>query len=382
MPRSCKTDRLPRVCLALPAGNSYCRGILEGLASYIQRHGPWSTITSTRLTSPSQIKQIGPVDGWVSLQVDDAVMGALERTGKPVVLVEPGREDQPSVVPDEAALGRLAVEHFRELGLTSLAFFSGEQTAFGLKRRASFLAQAHKCGLEMRDNLTEQPASYHQGRSRRRWLTSLPSPTGLFLVTSGWGRRILAELSDLGRAVPEDLAVLTAEFSALDARLCWPALSSVDQATGRIGFLAGKMLSGLMAGQGSPCTQLVVPPVRICKRVSTDMLAIEDKEVREAVAFIRRRATDGITTADVLRVVLVSRRTLEQKFRRCLGRTIHKEILRVRLAEARRLLTETSLALPDIAVRVGYEHASNLCKVFRRELGLRPSQLRQTTKTV
>jgi LacI family transcriptional regulator len=361
--------------------NSYCRGILEGLASYIQRNGPWSTITSPRLTNVAQIKQIGPVDGWISLQVNDTVLDALESSDKPMVLVEPGREDRPSVVPDEAALGQLAVEHFRDLGLRSLAFFSGEQTAFGLRRRESFLAHASRCGLEVRDNLSQQPATYSNARARRRWLRSLPSPTGLFLVTSGWGRRILAELSDLGKAVPDDVAVLTAEFSALDARLCWPALSSVDQATGRIGFLAGKMLSELMAGRMLPDSRLVVPPVRICKRASTDTLAMEDEQVREAVAFIRQRATDGIATADVLRVVLVSRRTLEQKFRRCLGRTIHKEILRVRLAEARRLLTETSLPLPDIAVRVGYEHASNLCKVFRRELGLRPSQLRQTTRS-
>jgi LacI family transcriptional regulator len=365
------------VCLALPTGNSYCRGILEGLASYIQRCGPWSTITSRRLTSVAQIKQIGPVDGWVSLQVNDTVLQALAHTGKPVVLVEPGRREQPSVVPDEAALGQLAVEHFRDLGLRSLAFFSGEQTAFGLQRRASFLEHARRCGLEVRDNLAEQPTMYSKTRARRRWFSSLSSPTGLFLVTSGWGRRALAELSDLGRAVPEDLAVLTAEFSALDARLCWPALSSVDQATGRIGFLAGKMLSELMAGRTLADSRLVVPPVRICKRASTDTLAIEDEHVREAVSFIRRRATDGIATDDVLRVVGVSRRTLEQKFRRYMGRTIHKEILRVRLAEAIRLLTETSLPLPDIAVRVGYEHASNLCKVFRRELDLRPSQLRQ-----
>jgi AraC family transcriptional regulator len=50
--------------------------------------------------------------------------------------------------------------------------------------------------------------------------------------------------------------------------------------------------------------------------------------------------------------------------------------VRVRLAEAKRLLAETKLPLPDIAVRVGYEHASNLCAVFRRELATRPGAFR------
>jgi LacI family transcriptional regulator len=366
----------PRVCLALPRGNSYCRGVLEGLATFVQQHGPWLTVSAGRLTRASQVKQTGRVDGWISLQVDDAVFSALEQTGKPVVFVESGREDQHSVVPDESALGRLAVEHFRDLGLRRVAFFSGEQTRFGMERRASFLAHARKLGLEIRDNLQSQPRSFHRPDARRRWLASIPEQTGLFLVTSGWGGRILTELADLGRAVPEDLAVLTAEFSRLDARLCWPALSSVDQATGRIGFEAGRLLSRLLAGRSLAPRKILVPPSRICRRASTDILAIEDPHVRRAVEYIRRCATDGIGVADVLRRVVVSRRKLEQQFQRCLGRTIHKEIIRRRLNEAQRLLAETSLPLADIAVRVGYEHASNLCKVLRRELGVRPSALR------
>lgn len=375
--RAAPVSSPPRICLALLSGNSYCRGILTGLAEYVQRHDPWSIVTLNRRLCPSVLRRIEPVDGFISLQVDDKTMAGLHRRGVPVVFVESGRDNQPHVVPDEEALGRMAVEHFLELGLNRVAFFSGERTAFGEQRRKSFLQHARDANLEIRDNLAEQPNSFLRPSQRRRWLASLPEQVGLFLVTSGWSRPVLNWLADLGRPVPDDIAVLTAEFSELDARLCRPTLSSVDQATERIGYKAGELLSALMAGQPPSETRIRVFPLRIYRRSSTDTLAVEDSEVRAAVRFIRKRAVDGIGVEDVLRHVVISRRGLEQRFRQHLGRTIHKEILRVRLTEAKRLLAETSLALPDIAVRVGYEHASNLCKVFRRELGLRPSEFRR-----
>lgn len=131
-----------------------------------------------------------------------------------------------------------------------------------------------------------------------------------------------------------------------------------------------------MAGGPGPSEPVLVGPTRVIERGSTDVLAIDDPQLRAALVFIRRRAGEGIGVPDVLRHVPISRRALEVRFRRRLGRSIHKEIVRVRLDLAKRLLAETDLPLPDIAVRVGYEHASNLCGVFRRELSATPSEFR------
>ena len=58
--------------------------------------------------------------------------------------------------------------------------------------------------------------------------------------------------------------------------------------------------------------------------------------------------------ADVVADRLLSRRALEIRFRKALGRSPHQEIQRVRLERARRLLRETDLAIPRVAEAAGY----------------------------
>ncbi len=80
--------------------------------------------------------------------------------------------------------------------------------------------------------------------------------------------------------------------------------------------------------------------------------------------------------SDVLRVVPLSRRVLEQRFQRLLGRTPREEILHVRLARVKQLLVETDLPLYQIAERTGFEHSEYLSVVVKRETGKTPSVFR------
>jgi LacI family transcriptional regulator len=74
----------------------------------------------------------------------------------------------------------------------------------------------------------------------------------------------------------------------------------------------------------------------------------------------------------------MSRRGLELGFKRCLGRTIHDEITRVRIDAARNLLAMTDLPIAEIALRCGFEWGSTLSSVFRRVTGTTPRTFRKT----
>jgi LacI family transcriptional regulator len=76
----------------------------------------------------------------------------------------------------------------------------------------------------------------------------------------------------------------------------------------------------------------------------------------------------------------VSRRALERRFQRALGRGLAQEICRVRLERCKRLLTETELALSVVARHSGFTSARHLASVFRRELGLTPTGYRKRTR--
>ena len=110
-----------------------------------------------------------------------------------------------------------------------------------------------------------------------------------------------------------------------------------------------------------------------------------DEEVIEAASLSLEEAMkqdppilleDGETLADLLATVPLSRRALEQRFQRLLGRTPREEIQQVRLDRVRQLLTDTDLPLYTIAERTGFEHVEYLSVVFKRETKMTPSRYR------
>jgi LacI family transcriptional regulator len=141
------------------------------------------------------------------------------------------------------------------------------------------------------------------------------------------------------------------------------------------------LLDHLMAGRKVAGGLCQIKPKGIVTRQSTDVLATADADVSSAVRFIRDHACDGIKVEDVLRVVPVSRRMLESRFKRMLGHTPHEEILRVQLQRVRQLLEETDLSLAAIADRAGFKYVEYLSVVFKRQFHLPPSHYRAEHRT-
>jgi LacI family transcriptional regulator len=72
-----------------------------------------------------------------------------------------------------------------------------------------------------------------------------------------------------------------------------------------------------------------------------------------------------------------TRQRLERRFRATLGRTVMQEVRRAHVEAAKRLLSATHLALPEIAKRSGFTNPALLGIAFRREVGLPPGAYRK-----
>ncbi|MDC0936151.1 helix-turn-helix transcriptional regulator, partial [Pirellulales bacterium] len=121
-------------------------------------------------------------------------------------------------------------------------------------------------------------------------------------------------------------------------------------------------------------------PARIISRQSTDTLAIDDPMLVKALKFIVANASRAITVTDILQSVPISRRVLEQRFQKYLGRSPAAEIRRVRIEKAKRLLADSDRSLNGIAAACGFEHPEVLTRVFRRQEGETPSSFRKRTR--
>ena len=132
-----------------------------------------------------------------------------------------------------------------------------------------------------------------------------------------------------------------------------------------------------MEGQAGIPESVFVPPVGVAVRRSTDMLAVDDPDVRRALRLIRAKACDGLSADEVANATDLSRRSLDRQFAKLLGRSVHDEIVKTKLVAARRLLAETDLKLAAIAARCDFSHAAQFCNVFKKTFGITPTEHRR-----
>ncbi|NOX54049.1 MAG: helix-turn-helix domain-containing protein [Planctomycetes bacterium] len=180
--------------------------------------------------------------------------------------------------------------------------------------------------------------------------------------------------------MPEDIALVGVDNDDLYCHLARPPLSSVTVNAERVGYESARLLDRLLAGRRCPKTAILVPPVRVHVRRSSELLAIEDADVAKAARFIRENAVRPISVTDVLRQVPLSRRSLERRFKKILGRGVAEEICRVRLERCKHLLVETDLKIATVAHYSGFSSARHLADVFSRELGMSPSEFRKRSR--
>jgi LacI family transcriptional regulator len=183
-----------------------------------------------------------------------------------------------------------------------------------------------------------------------------------------------------GVVVPDEVAVIGVDDDEPLCEVAFPGLSSVWPDHERVGYEAAAMLDRMMKGAAPPAEPMYVPPRGVVTRRSSDVLAVEDRDVAIAIRVIREHACDagGLTTDDVAEEVSVSRSVLQRRFKQAVGRTLHAEMLRVRLARARELLAETDLPIAVVADKAGFRHQEYLGAVFRQRVGTTPAQFRQT----
>ena len=377
--------RLPHVALLVETSRSYGRGVLQGIRRYLAEQGPWSVYLEPRALE----SQAPPwLRGWkgqgILTRTGSAAVARLVRAAKvPAVELRTRRYDPrlPWVGVDNRALGRLVADHLIDRGFRSFALLALDTEDFFLERCDNFRGTLRERGLPcvVRDGALHDRWETQQ-KELVRWLRALPKPVGIMACTDQLGCWLLDACVRTGLSVPEEVAVVGVENDEALCAMARPPLSSVALNTGRIGFEAAELLARLMRGKPVRQKKIQIEPLGIVTRQSSDVVAVEDPRLARALRHIRERACEGIGVEDVLLAAPLSRSTLERGFRRLLGRSPHDELLRVRLAEARRLLTETDLKLTAVASRSGFPHVQHLCTSFKTAYGNTPGRYRRSVK--
>jgi LacI family transcriptional regulator len=379
-------NRRPLVALLIETSNAYARGLLEGVTAYLREHGPWSVYISEHGRGES-------VPHWLKGWAGDGILARIEnRTiakivaerGLPTVDLSAARlaPGIPWVETDDEAIAKLAVDHLLERGFRQLGFCGLTDYHWSVWRAEHFQRVAKAAGCDCHVHLAPlrggRAADFAaEQRDLARWVQKLPKPVGVMACFDIRGRQLLEACRTVGVRVPDDVAVLGVDNDTVLCDLADPALSSIAPDTHRTGYLAAQLLDRMLDGKHVIPKPYLIKPLGLVARRSTDALAIDDDEVSKAVRFIRENACEGITVAQVLQAVPLSRRVLESRFRKLLGRTPHREILRCRIERAKELLRATDLPLKTIAARVGIPHLEYLSVAFKRATQQTPGEYRR-----
>ena len=375
---------MKRVALLIETSNAYARGLLQGIISYMREHGSWSVYLAEHGRGDRPPSWLGTWngDGIIARVETPTIANALRQVKVPVVDVSASRliPSLPWFETDDAAFAQLAAEHLIGRGFRQFAFCGDPHFNWSNWREEHFIRAIAGEGFPCSTYAPTRKFSKDdtaQVEDIASWIRKLPKPVGVMACYDLRGVQLLDACSRLGLAVPEEVAVIGADNDELLCELSHPPLSSVIPNTHRTGYEAAVLLDQLMEGaKGKSGATHLISPLGVATRQSTNILAIEDPSMAKALHFIRQNACTGIKVADVLTIVPLSRRMLENRFMKFIGRSPHEEIIRVRVERVRQLLTETKLSLADIAERTGFTHAEYLTVVFRNKTGLTPGKYR------
>ena len=389
------TLRPKRVLLAISTVGADGRGRMAGIHRWLGEGHAWDEIVlRTRADFTAGVVQREIDDGLdgaiVSIPYGHDAEDLLSRSGIPLAVmtttlakaIPHARPKTVHSLIDNAAIGREAGRFFRSLGRFAATAYvhDARRSSWSEDRLAGFASVYPGCRAFCGTRENDATIDRLRRDELADCLRALPHPTALFAANDIIAEQVLAACRALALRVPHDVSVLGVDNDTVTCATARPSLSSIEPDFNEAGYRAAAMLDALMRGRaprhwsGHPGVARVVP------RDSTAHPAPAAKLVRDALDYIETNALNGISAADVIDHLRVSRSLANLRFRELTGESIGQRILDVRMAECRRLLTDTDLPLTRIAKATGFHSPDALRNLFRARQGTGPKAWRSLSR--
>jgi AraC family transcriptional regulator len=180
-------------------------------------------------------------------------------------------------------------------------------------------------------------------------------------------------------------------LTRINAEILFRGNRTTDEAIGRI---ARSMLSEIgveKVGHGAMLDalvrQLVIHllrshlTVRKSTRIELSRAGPVDRRLRRAIEFMHDNYGRELALEEIASAAYLSEYHFARLFKQITGVTPHVYLANLRLEHARRLLSETSLPISEIATRVGYQSQSHFTKIFKSVTGVTPRLYREGARS-
>ncbi|MCF0061621.1 DNA-binding transcriptional regulator [Dyadobacter chenwenxiniae] len=377
-----------KIILLLDFAEEYSKSLMKGINAYSKEFGPWIFCRM-----PLFHRETVGIDGilkWALEWKADGIVGQLYnkdiekiiQTGIPVIAQDFKERftEIPNITGGYHEAGQLGADYFLKKGFTNFAFYGFNDIVWSRERAEGFEERLKKRGHQVHYFEHKKARStelwYYKPSSLSRWLKSLPKPIGLMTCDDNQGQHITEACRQLGIRIPEEVAVLGVDNDEMICDLSDPPLSSIALDAEKGGYDAAKLLDHMIKHGTSEYYDIIVKPVQVITRHSTDIYATNDDHIASSLKYIHQNIDKNLHVDEVVKQVPLSRRALEKRFLEITGYPIYKYIFNLRIEKFTQKLLDTDMSVFEIALDMGLTDSKNIARQFRQAKGCSPSVYR------
>ncbi|MEL5894844.1 DNA-binding transcriptional regulator [Bacteroides sp. GD17] len=382
-----------RLILLTDFTEAFAHNLLRGILEYSKGREPWVVCRM-----PPSYKQSYGIPGvleWAKKWQADAIIAQFNDNDEVELFRENGIvalaqdfQSRFSVIPNITSryelTGQMAADFFLQKGFRNFAFYGYKDVVWSEERYMGFRNRIMEKGLG--DNFFEyknQPLEnlwYYESEPLADWIKSLPHPVALMACDDTRGNKIMEMCQVLGINIPEEIAVLGVDNDEIICNLSEPPLSSVSLNIVKGGYEAARLIDRLIHNEATSCEDVIIQPITIVNRLSTDIYATDNPAILAALKYIHQNLANKINVEDIVKQVPLSRRLLEIRFRQVTGQSIYQYISDLRMERFSQLLLASTEPIADLAMQVGLADSKNLARQFKLWKGCTPVEYRKRNK--
>ncbi len=377
-----------KILILIDSSTGFSRRFLTGLINYTKENGSWNfyRLPAYYKTLYGEIGIVEQIKEWkidaVIAQWEYEEIDFLSKLNIPVFLqsYKESTGNFSKISGDFIGAGVMAARFFAKRRYKNFAYYGNKLFFWSRARAEGYRREVEKLGGNYYYFESEILDDMQWSRCHielNDWLLSLPKPIAMFTSDDNLALQVSEMCKVNGIDIPNELSLLGVDNDELICNLSYPSISSIVTDDEKGGYLTGKRLHMSILNKDNTPFNIIIEPIRIELRNSTEKYNISNKYITDVINYIEKNIVSNISIDDLTKIVPLSRRNLEMKFKEVMGTSIYQFILNMKVDYISNELLTTEKCLMDIAIEAGFNDVRNAYRIFKKNTGYTPMNYRK-----
>jgi len=377
---------------------SYSNKLLKGIVKYSHEHSPW-----VMCKMPLSLRDGGKMNEVLDFAVmwrADAIIGQF-RSGDNVgmfrkkgiiAIAQDYQKRFPSISNisgDYHQAGKICADYFIRRGVKNYAFYGLKDVVWSTERKEGYEEEIRQrvgdCTISVQEGIYLSDTWWYDLSKLTEWLKALPKPVAILACDDNRAYHIIeaCQMSgEPGLRIPEDILVLGVDNDESLCTLSSPPLSSLNQDVEKAGYntaaMIDEMLEMPLSERFDHIRDVVVRHTFITTRRSTDAFIHDNPYISHVMYYIYSHLNSHLCVDDIVKEVPMSRRLLEETFRKEVGTSIYQYIINARVEKLKDLIRNGYTPLQgSIVLEMDYKI---LARSFKKVTGMSPGEFARSVQ--